>query len=69
MPATPDDLFARLDALGVAYTLYPHPAVHTVAESSAVTAHIPGLHCRNLSCATKGARSSSSPWATPRAWT
>jgi Ala-tRNA(Pro) deacylase len=48
VPATPDDLFARLDALGVAYTLYPHPAVHTVAESSAVTAHIPGLHCRNL---------------------
>lgn len=48
LPTTPDALLARLDALGIAYTLHRHEAVYTVAESEAVDAAISGTHCRNL---------------------
>lgn len=48
LPTTPNELLARLDALGITYTLHHHPAVYTVAESEAVDADIPGTHCRNF---------------------
>lgn len=48
LPTPPALLFARLDELGINYKVHQHPPVFTVAESEHVTAHIPGLHCRNL---------------------
>lgn len=46
--ATPDDLFARLAALGIRADTYAHQAVFTVAESRAIKAAIPGAHTKNL---------------------
>lgn len=48
LPTPAPALFARLDSLGVSYKVFEHAPVFTVAESEKVTAHIPGLHCRNL---------------------
>ncbi len=48
MPATPDDLIGRLTSLGIAVTTHRHEAVFTVAQSSQVTASIPGGHTKNL---------------------
>jgi Ala-tRNA(Pro) deacylase len=48
MAATPDQLFARLDALGIPYKTYHHPAVHTVAEAAARRGTLPGGHCKSL---------------------
>ncbi len=48
MPATPDDLFALLERLGMATTTMVHEAVFTVEESEKVTAQIPGGHTKNL---------------------
>jgi Ala-tRNA(Pro) deacylase len=48
MPATPDDLFARLDALGIAHTTHRHAPVFTVAESHGIKASMPGGHTKNL---------------------
>jgi Ala-tRNA(Pro) deacylase len=48
MPATPDDLFARLDKLGIAHTIHRHPPVFTVEESKALRGALPGGHCKNL---------------------
>lgn len=48
MPATGKDLFARLDALGIAYKTFEHIAVFTVEESRAACANIPGAHTKNL---------------------
>lgn len=46
---TPDrDLFARLDALGIAHKTYEHAPVFTVEESQAACAHVPGGHTKNL---------------------
>ena len=42
------DLFARLDALGIAHKTYEHAAVFTVEESRAACAHVPGGHTKNL---------------------
>jgi len=39
---------AKLEELGIAYTLHHHQAVFTVAESDKVDAQIDGTHCRNL---------------------
>lgn len=47
-PATDQDLFARLDALGIAHNTFAHAAVFTVEESRAACAHIPGGHTKNL---------------------
>jgi Ala-tRNA(Pro) deacylase len=47
-PLTPDQLFARLDALGVSYRTYTHPPVFTVAESVALRGSLPGGHCKSL---------------------
>ena len=48
MPATRQDLFARLDALGIASTTVEHEAVFTVAESSKLERELPGGHTKNL---------------------
>lgn len=48
MALSPDDLLARLDALGIAHTTYRHPAVYTVEEARAHCGHLPGCHCKNL---------------------
>ena len=48
MAATSQDLFRRLDALGIAATTTEHPAVFTVDEAKALRGHIPGCHIKNL---------------------
>jgi Ala-tRNA(Pro) deacylase len=47
-PAAPDDLFALLDALGVAHRTMEHRPVFTVAESRDLKAAMPGGHTKNL---------------------
>ena len=48
MPATPDDLFAYLDRLGIAHATVTHPPLFTVEESRALRGKIPGGHSKNL---------------------
>ena len=48
MPATPEDLFAYLETLGVASTTVEHPPLHTVEEAQALRGQIPGGHSKNL---------------------
>lgn len=48
MPAAPADLFARLDALGVAHTTVEHRPVFTVEEGADLKAAMPGGHTKNL---------------------
>jgi Ala-tRNA(Pro) deacylase len=48
MSATPDDLFAFLDRLGVAHATVTHPPLFTVEESQALRGKIPGGHSKNL---------------------
>src|SRR5580700_1040507 len=48
MPATPADLFAYLDTLGIAQKTVTHPAVFTVEEGRDVRGTIPGGHTKNL---------------------
>ncbi|TMJ62372.1 MAG: prolyl-tRNA synthetase associated domain-containing protein [Alphaproteobacteria bacterium] len=47
-PLTPDQLFARLDSLGIAHKTYTHPPVFTVAEAVALRGQLPGGHCKSL---------------------
>jgi Ala-tRNA(Pro) deacylase len=46
--ATPLDLFAFLDRLGIEHTTMTHPPIFTVEEGRAWHDKIPGLHCKNL---------------------
>jgi len=46
--ATPEDLFARLDALGVAYDTVEHAPLFTVDDSQKLRGEIPGGHTKNL---------------------
>jgi Ala-tRNA(Pro) deacylase len=48
MPATPDELFAFLDRLGIAHKTATHPALFTVEQSRALRGQIPGGHTKNL---------------------
>jgi Ala-tRNA(Pro) deacylase len=48
MPATRDELFARLRALGIDIATRDHPPVRTVEEARALRGEIPGGHCKNL---------------------
>jgi Ala-tRNA(Pro) deacylase len=48
MPATPQDLFAFLDRLGIAHSTMSHPALFTVEQSQALRGQIPGGHTKNL---------------------
>jgi Ala-tRNA(Pro) deacylase len=48
MPATPDDLFAYLDRLGIAHATVSHPPLFTVEQSQTTRGQIPGGHTKNL---------------------
>lgn len=47
-PATPEDLFAKFDALGIAHTTTQHRPVFTVEEGADLKAQMPGGHSKNL---------------------
>jgi len=47
-PAQPDDLFARLDGLGIRTHTVQHPPVFTVEEAKALRGELPGGHIKNL---------------------
>jgi Ala-tRNA(Pro) deacylase len=47
-PLTPEQLFDRLDALGIRHRTHHHPPVFTVAESTALRGSLPGGHCKTL---------------------
>jgi Ala-tRNA(Pro) deacylase len=47
-PATPADLFARLDALGIPHRTVQHAPVFTVEEARAHRGALPGAHTKNL---------------------
>jgi Ala-tRNA(Pro) deacylase len=47
-PATPEELFARLAALGIATTTVSHPAAFTVEDGERHVGHLPGVHIKNL---------------------
>src|SRR5215831_16123347 len=56
MPATPADLFACLDRLGIAHRTVTHVPLFTVEQSQALRGTIPGGHTKNLFlCDKKGA--------------
>jgi Ala-tRNA(Pro) deacylase len=48
MPATPDELFAYLESLGIAHKSVSHLPLFTVEESRALRGKIPGAHTKNL---------------------
>jgi len=48
MPATPEELLARLDALGIAHETHRHPPLFTVEQSQALRGEIAGAHSKNL---------------------
>jgi Ala-tRNA(Pro) deacylase len=48
MPATPAQLFAYLDGLGIAHKTVTHPQLFTVEQSRSLRGQIPGGHTKNL---------------------
>jgi Ala-tRNA(Pro) deacylase len=48
MPLTPQELFAKLAALGISHETVEHPAVFTVEESKRLRGELPGAHVKNL---------------------
>lgn len=48
MPATPQDLLAFLDRLGISHATVSHPPLFTVTESQSLRGQIPGGHTKNL---------------------
>lgn len=48
LPTSPDELLARLDALGIRAVTHRHPPLFTVEESKALRGDLPGGHCKNL---------------------
>ena len=48
MPASPDDLFACLDGLGIVHKTVSHPPLFTVEQSRALRGQIAGGHTKNL---------------------
>ncbi len=47
-PATPEELFARLEALGIETETHHHEPLFTVDESKRLRGLIPGGHCKSL---------------------
>lgn len=45
---TPNSLHTALTALGIAFQVHHHPAVHTVADGEGMFGHLPGAHIKNL---------------------
>jgi Ala-tRNA(Pro) deacylase len=50
MPASREELFGRLDSLGIATRTVDHAPVFTVDEAKKVHDGMPGGHCKNLFC-------------------
>jgi Ala-tRNA(Pro) deacylase len=48
MPASPEDLIAFLESLGVGADTVEHPPLHTVEESRSLRGQIAGGHAKNL---------------------
>lgn len=48
MAATPEDLFAALDTLGIKHRTVSHPPLFTVEQSQSLRGQIPGGHSKNL---------------------
>ncbi len=48
MHASPDDLFAYLDALAIAHSTVWHEPLFTVDQSAGLKAQMPGAHTKNL---------------------
>ena len=48
MHATPDDLLARLEAMGAETVTHRHPPLFTVEESKQLRGSLPGGHCKSL---------------------
>ena len=48
MPASPEELFAYLDRLGIAHSTVSHAPLFTVEQSQALRGQIPGAHTKNL---------------------
>jgi Ala-tRNA(Pro) deacylase len=48
MPATPEQLFAALDRLGIRHRTVTHPPLFTVEQSQSLRGAIPGGHTKNL---------------------
>jgi Ala-tRNA(Pro) deacylase len=48
MPATPEDLFAYLDRLGIAHATVSHAPAFTVDDARALRGQIAGGHTKNL---------------------
>jgi len=48
MQASPDDLFAYLDSLGIAHSTVWHEPLFTVEQSGGLKAEMPGAHTKNL---------------------
>jgi Ala-tRNA(Pro) deacylase len=48
MPASPHELFAYLDTLGIAHKSVNHPPLFTVEESRTLRGKIAGAHTKNL---------------------
>lgn len=47
-PLTPQQLFGRLDAMGIAHRSVEHPPLRTVEEAKALRGELPGAHIKNL---------------------
>ncbi len=48
LPTSPDELLARLAALGIAAATHSHPPLRTVEESKILRGALHGGHCKNL---------------------
>ncbi len=48
MAASPDDLFAELDRLGIPHKTVKHPPVFTVEQARQLRGELPGGHTKNL---------------------
>jgi Ala-tRNA(Pro) deacylase len=48
MPASPDELFAYLDSLGIAHKTVIHPPVFRVEDARALRGEVAGGHTKNL---------------------
>jgi len=48
MSATPEQLLARLDVLGIETATHRHPPLFTVEESKRLRGALPGAHCKSL---------------------
>ena len=48
MPATPEQLFAYLDHLGIPHSTVQHEALFTVEQSQALRGQVPGAHTKKI---------------------